>query len=350
VLAGLLLLAGAARAASAPVMTDAAAAAAVSPQTPSYEPHPENFYANHNIPTATQLSAFHAAPLNFLGGPPASDFASVTGDYTGSTDQIIQWAVNKWGYGSIVNYFRAEAMQESTWNQGQFGDYSTTQANCSAGTWNGWVAADSYCWDSYGIFQAKVLSYNGWPMVRTSTAFNADLRLAYFAACMAGDVAYYAQETPTAGYPTYPNGTTAQMEDGCMGSWYSGNWYDSGALSYIASVKAQEAASTWLYGLQITAPVANTTISGNAVPVTISATTDPAVCYYYCLDFNGMRQSCNGTGTWTLDTTAANGLPVNQAGGGGGVNGASTLRASAWNCNSNAGPFYETGEAVNVSN
>ena len=32
---------------------------------------------------------------------------------------------------------------------------------------------------------------------------------------------------------------------GCVGSWYSGGWYDSGAQNYINSVKSWLAAKTW---------------------------------------------------------------------------------------------------------
>jgi hypothetical protein len=33
---------------------------------------------------------------------------------------------------------------------------------------------------------------------------------------------------------------------GCVGSWFSGGWYDSGANSYVASVKNWLAQKTWL--------------------------------------------------------------------------------------------------------
>jgi hypothetical protein len=33
---------------------------------------------------------------------------------------------------------------------------------------------------------------------------------------------------------------------GCIGSWYSGAWHDSGANTYIAQVQTQENNHTWL--------------------------------------------------------------------------------------------------------
>ncbi len=40
-----------------------------------------------------------------------------------------------------------------------------------------------------------------------------------------------------AGYPSYPHGTTDEILWGCMGDWFSGSWYDSGAIKYIQEVK-----------------------------------------------------------------------------------------------------------------
>ncbi len=48
-----------------------------------------------------------------------------------------------------------------------------------------------------------------------------------------------------AGYPSYPHGTTDEILWGCMGDWFSGSWYDSGAIKYIQEVKRNLAQSTW---------------------------------------------------------------------------------------------------------
>ena len=93
--------------------------------------------------------------------------------------------------------------------------------------------------------QMKFTSFNGWPLSKDSTAFNVDFRLAYQRACMNGDISYLRQQTPAGNYPAYPDGTTGQMLWGCMGDWFSGSWYDPGALRYIAEVKAALADRTW---------------------------------------------------------------------------------------------------------
>jgi hypothetical protein len=90
----------------------------------------------------------------------------------------------------------------------------------------------------YGIMQMKYKSFGGWPLSKDSTAFNVDFRLAYQRACMNGDINYLLQRIPAAGYPQYPDGSTDEMLWGCMGDWFSGGWFDSDALKYIAEVKS----------------------------------------------------------------------------------------------------------------
>ncbi len=69
--------------------------------------------------------------------------------------------------------------------------------------------------------------------------------MAYQRACMNGDISYLADQTPTSGYPTYPNGSATQMLWGCMGDWYSGNWDDSGSLWYVAQIQEYVASQPW---------------------------------------------------------------------------------------------------------
>jgi len=64
-----------------------------------------------------------------------------------------------------------------------------------------------------------------------------DCHTSYQRACMNGDINYLSQRIPSPGYPQYPNGTTDEMLWGCIGDWFSGDWYDDGAVEYIAKVK-----------------------------------------------------------------------------------------------------------------
>ncbi|HEV2069992.1 MAG TPA: hypothetical protein VGR26_09375, partial [Acidimicrobiales bacterium] len=90
---------------SAP-LSDAEAAARV--RRSSWEPRPENDTPNHRVPTSIELSSFRS-----VNAAPAWYKDKVTGNFTGTTDEIIQWAAHKWGIDEDV--FRAVAVQESWW-------------------------------------------------------------------------------------------------------------------------------------------------------------------------------------------------------------------------------------------
>ena len=193
------------------------------------------------IPSASTLSGVHSAPIYNETWVPTADFSLVDGSYSGSTDMILRWAACKWGVDEDV--VRAQAWMESGWFQNDVGDWRTDLADCERGIWNGWTG--SGCYQSHGILEIKLYSFNTYPEAITSTAFNADFRMAYQRACMNGDISYLADQTPSAGYPAYGKGSTDQMLWGCIGDWYSGNWYDSDAINYIASVKAYFASKPW---------------------------------------------------------------------------------------------------------
>ncbi|MGO9060764.1 MAG: O-antigen ligase family protein [Candidatus Binataceae bacterium] len=208
----------------------------------SWEPRSTNSAANQRVPTSAELTLFHLKPIkgSFV---PAQDFARVDGQFTGTTDQILRWGACKWGIDEDV--VRAEAVAESHWRQDDTGDSSNDLSRCPpgrgfSGAWDG-----TGCKLSYGIMQMKFTSFNGWPLSKDSTAFNVDFRLAYQRACMNGDISYLRQQTPAGNHPAYPDGTTGQMLWGCMGDWFSGSWYDPGALRYIAEVKSALADRTW---------------------------------------------------------------------------------------------------------
>ena len=81
-----------------------------------WEPRPNNTVANHTVPSG---------PINWS---PGMDYWTkwiakrnrVTGNYTGTTDQIIRWAACKWGIDEDL--IRAVAVQESSWNMSTHGD------------------------------------------------------------------------------------------------------------------------------------------------------------------------------------------------------------------------------------
>ena len=203
----------------------------------SFEPRTDNNSANHQVPTAAQIANLH--PWNpLIGMNTSSDNLRkrITGNFTGTTDEILQWAACKWGID--VNIIRAEAVIESHWHQSQLGDYTTNQTLCPPGTWNG-----SSCYQSYGILQIKYTYFQSeWPMSRSDTAFNADFVYGWLRNCYEGMANYLYHSTPVSGYPRYHAGDIW----GCLGFWFSGTWYDQGAINYINVTKGYYAQKPWL--------------------------------------------------------------------------------------------------------
>jgi hypothetical protein len=203
----------------------------------SWEPRPDNYAANHRVPTAQQIAGL--APWGPDNGQVVkADTASrlITGNFTGTTDEILQWAACKWGID--VNIARAQAVAESHWQQSDRGDQTNDASLCPPGTWNG-----TSCYQSYGILQIKyIYSKAAWPMSRDDTAFNAEYSYGSIRGCYEGWATYLYERTPVAGYPRYHRGDIW----GCVGKWYSGSWYDQGALDYIKSVKMYMANKQWL--------------------------------------------------------------------------------------------------------
>jgi hypothetical protein len=202
----------------------------------AWEPRPDNTVANHRVPTAQQVSQVAHWGPSFGFDPRAESLRSqITGNFTGTTDEIIQWVACKWGIDEDI--VRAEAVAESYWHQSQLGDWTTDQSSCPPGTWNG-----SGCYQSYGILQLKFSNFQStWPMSRDDTAFSAEFVYAVIRTCYEGWTTYLSEGTPVAGYPRYHAGDIW----GCLGRWYSGWWYTQGAINYINTVKDHLANEEW---------------------------------------------------------------------------------------------------------
>jgi hypothetical protein len=202
----------------------------------AWEPRPDNYTANHRIPSAQQIAGL--APWDAdIGQDPKADTLrrQITGNFTGTTDEIFQWVACKWGIDEDI--VRAEAVAESSWYQSQEGDQTSDRSLCPPGTWNG-----TYCYQSYGILQIKYFYFKtAWPMSRYDTAFNAEYVYGIIRACYEGWTTYLSDRTPLPGYPRYHAGDVW----GCIGRWFSGSWYDQEAINYINSVKTYLANETW---------------------------------------------------------------------------------------------------------
>jgi hypothetical protein len=196
------------------ILSDAQAAAMV--RRSSWEPRPGNTTENHTVPTASQLQNFYSYTGQW--GNCDNLRAKVTGNFTGTTDEIMQWAAWKWGLPE--NVVRAVAVNESWWKMSMVGD-------------NGM---------SFGLFQIKnVAKWHGgtYPLSKNDSAFNADY--------WAGMVRQYYEGCSTWMKDYTFNGSHYAAGDlwGSIGAWYSGNWHSNAAETYIAHVKKRLADKTW---------------------------------------------------------------------------------------------------------
>lgn len=213
-----------------------AAACAARVTRSSWEPRPTNGTTNNTVPTPQQIASLQPWDPH-IGMSDQSDIfrRRVTGNYTGTTDEILQWAACKWGI--EPDLVRAQAEQESNWQQSMRGDWTRNQSQCPPGTWRG-----TGCYQSYGIMQMKYSSMpSAWPISHDSTAFNLDFTYGWIRNCYEGGASYLYTRTPQLGYPSYHAGDIK----GCLGFWYSGNWYDQLAIDYIQRVMDHYAKREW---------------------------------------------------------------------------------------------------------
>ena len=168
----------------------------------AWEPRPSNAPANTTVPPGPVAS-------RSWGSPQADALkARVTGGFTGTTDEILQWASCKWGFD--VDVTRAQAVQESDWYQSTRGDGGV----------------------SFGLLQIKSTYWYGTaPFSAESTAYNVDWSLGLRRACFEGLV-----------YGEQARGDLW----GCVGAHYSGLWLDQQSLTYIGWVRRELRERQWL--------------------------------------------------------------------------------------------------------
>ncbi len=155
---------------------------------PAAETRPENSAANN-----TGGSRSNANTRSDWSG-----FARVDGDFTGTTDEIIQWAACKWGIDEDIA--RAQVIKESYWYQSANGD-------------NG---------ESWGLGQVRDTAHQSafqyGVNARNSSAYNLDYTYASWRACYEG---VYTWLNTVERNGTYSAGDLW----GCLGVWFSGRWY-----------------------------------------------------------------------------------------------------------------------------
>jgi hypothetical protein len=154
------------------------------------------------------------------GSSSAPQWPRADGNFTGTTDEIIQWAACKWGFDE--NTLRAQAAKESYWSMLSVGD-------------NG---------ESFGIMQVRTTTFANsgvFPNARNSTAYNIDLYLATWRDCYNGKDTWL---------NTVERGRQYGAGDawGCIGKWFSGRWYTQPSVDYINAVQDYLNRQIWTDG------------------------------------------------------------------------------------------------------
>jgi hypothetical protein len=188
-----------------------------------WEPRPQNRTANHRTPAHVSLPDWTGVDerANRLLKP------RINGRFTGTTDEIIQWAACKWGFED--NLVRAMAVNESFWLQRTVSDYEQDRSRCPPGF-------APPCPTSFGLLQIKHYVHRGtYPYARTSTAFNVDYALAMQRVCYEGWLRY----------AHFPDDYRAGDRWGCVGFHYSGEWKNAAANAYVAEVRWQYLDKPW---------------------------------------------------------------------------------------------------------
>lgn len=128
-----------------------------------------------------------------------SGFDRVDGAFSGTTDEIIQWAACKWGIDEDIA--RAQVIKESYWYQSTNGDGG----------------------ESWGLGQVRDTAHQSAfefsINARTSSAYNLDYTYASWRACYEGAYGWLNQ---------FPRGRDYGPGDvwGCVGLWFTGRWYN----------------------------------------------------------------------------------------------------------------------------
>lgn len=185
---------------------------------PAAERRPSNTTANHTA-----------------GVGPTDGYPRVTGNFTGTTDEIIEWVACKWGIDEDV--VRAQIAKESWWHQDAGGDLTSDQSLCHPLE----RTASGPCPESIGLGQVRY-RYHGVAFANGnaiySSAANLDYTYAVWRSCYEGDLTWL---------NTVERGTDYAAGDlwGCLGVWYSGRWHVPLAETYIAAVEDNLATRIW---------------------------------------------------------------------------------------------------------
>jgi hypothetical protein len=208
------------------------------------ETRPSNAAANSYLPSSAELQSFYGATDHWGRNIVAVDpyYKYVTGHFSGTTDEIIQWAAWKWGIPE--DWLRAEYSQESMWKQAALGDKKAVTAGDYA-----LYPPQARIPNTLDVYQSMGLTQVKWtpngsvgagtePMRWTSTAFNVDYQLASIR-YLFDNPQGLASANETSNYFS-GNGWDS------LGGWFSYYpWVNSGQMNYINAVQGRLSVRTW---------------------------------------------------------------------------------------------------------
>jgi hypothetical protein len=195
----------------------------------------------------------------------------VSGNFVGTTEEIIRWGACKWGIDE--NVVKAVAVQDSDWQQAhRAGETHLAEAinaaalygnpvppfqsaECSHNTMPGATLTpvaltannsgiSPSCSRDWGVLQVNYEQHpSTWPQAEASTAMNVDVALSVVRACYQGYEKWLSTKTVDAGMKAYAKGDLM----GCVGRYKSGLWHDAAAERYIAQINTQLFDKVWTH-------------------------------------------------------------------------------------------------------
>ena len=156
---------------------------------------PSDAACAQQVRSTTENRPENAAANATPGTGANTTYPRVTGNFTGTTDEIIQWTACKWGIDEDM--VRAQIVNESFWKQEAMGDFTTDPGACIPRypignyppQYNGDRTHSGECPESIGLGQVRWLYHqsafdNGNAI--DSTAYNLDYTYAIWRTCYEG--------------------------------------------------------------------------------------------------------------------------------------------------------------------
>ena len=194
---------------------------------------PEDRPVNHSYNATTGSGPLPSSFFDSGSHDPraAAIAARVSGSFTGTTPEILQWVACKWGLDLRV--VRAQTTVESWREQTAQGDWTQRANVCAPGHGLGEDGRPGWCPESWGLLQVRYQYFSAaFPSAVNSTSYNVDTAYAVWRACYEG-YELWLHDTAPSDRPYRPGDSW-----GCIGRWYSGDWYSAAAIDYIACVQA----------------------------------------------------------------------------------------------------------------